>query len=70
MRVEGDRRRRTDPSDDANAALAEGLAALELVIVMRWVTYEMMEAAWPEPAQTGVMPDWMEPWMEPFGIDR
>jgi len=30
------------------------------------VTYEMMEAAWREPAQTGARPDWMEPWMEPF----
>jgi dihydrofolate reductase len=30
------------------------------------VTYEMMEEAWRQPAQTGVMPDWMEPWMEPF----
>jgi dihydrofolate reductase len=30
------------------------------------VTYEMMEAAWRPPAQTGARPDWMEPWMEPF----
>jgi dihydrofolate reductase len=30
------------------------------------VTYEMMEEAWRQPAQTGVRPDWMEPWMEPF----
>ena len=30
------------------------------------VTYEMMEAAWRTPAQTGVRPDWMEAWMEPF----
>jgi len=30
------------------------------------VIYEMMEAAWREPAQTGVAPDWMEPWMLPF----
>src|SRR5262245_35447385 len=29
------------------------------------VTYEMMEAAWRLPA-TGVWPDWMQPWMEPF----
>jgi dihydrofolate reductase len=29
------------------------------------VTYEMMEAAW-RIAPTGEMPDWMEPWMEPF----
>ena len=30
------------------------------------VTYEMMEAAWRAPAQTGVRPDWMADWMEPF----
>ncbi|NUP88911.1 MAG: dihydrofolate reductase family protein [Candidatus Sumerlaeia bacterium] len=29
------------------------------------VTYEMMEAAWRLPA-TGVRPDWMAGWMEPF----
>jgi dihydrofolate reductase len=31
------------------------------------VTYEMMGAAWRSRAQTGARPDWMEPWMEPFG---
>jgi dihydrofolate reductase len=30
------------------------------------VTYEMMEAAWRVPAQTGARPDWMEEWMLPF----
>jgi dihydrofolate reductase len=30
------------------------------------VTYEMMEAAWRPVAQTGVRPDWMSAWMEPF----
>jgi dihydrofolate reductase len=30
------------------------------------VIYEMMEAAWRQPAQTGVRPDWMADWMEPF----
>jgi len=30
------------------------------------VTYEMMEAAWRSPARTGVRPDWMTDWMEPF----
>ena len=30
------------------------------------VTYEMMEAGWRAPAQTGARPDWMQPWMEPF----
>jgi dihydrofolate reductase len=30
------------------------------------VTYQMMEEAWREPARTGVRPEWMPPWMEPF----
>jgi dihydrofolate reductase len=30
------------------------------------VVYDMMEAAWREPARTGVTPDWMPPWMLPF----
>lgn len=30
------------------------------------VIYEMMEGAFRLPAQTGVIPDWMEPWMVPF----
>jgi dihydrofolate reductase len=30
------------------------------------VTYEMMEAAFRPPARTGVRPDWMADWMEPF----
>jgi dihydrofolate reductase len=30
------------------------------------VIYEMMESAWREPAQTGIRPDWMQPWMLPF----
>lgn len=30
------------------------------------VVYQMMEEAWRPLAQTGVRPEWMEPWMEPF----
>ena len=30
------------------------------------VTYEMMEAAWRQAAQTGERPEWMLPWMQPF----
>jgi hypothetical protein len=30
------------------------------------VTYGMMEAAWRAPARTGVRPDCLPPWMEPF----
>jgi dihydrofolate reductase len=29
------------------------------------VIYEMMEVAW-RPGPDGAMPDWMQPWMEPF----
>jgi len=43
---------------------AEKLAQADALLFGR-VTYEMMEAAW-RPAPTGAMPDWMEPWMEPF----
>jgi dihydrofolate reductase len=44
---------------------AENLARADALLFGR-VTYEMMEAAWRQPAQTGVRPDWMQPWMEPF----
>ncbi len=44
---------------------AENLARADGLLFGR-MTYEMMEAAWRGPAQTGVRPDWMEPWMEPF----
>jgi dihydrofolate reductase len=44
---------------------AETLARADVLLFGR-VTYEMMEEAWRAPAQTGVNPDWMEPWMEPF----
>ena len=44
---------------------AENLERADALIFGR-VTYEMMEAAWRSPAQTGAGPDWMEPWMEPF----
>ena len=30
------------------------------------VTYGMMESAWREPAETGIWPDWIVPWMRPF----
>src|SRR5262245_1271514 len=44
---------------------AENLAKADALLFGR-VTYEMMEAAFRSPARTGVRPDWMEPWMEPF----
>jgi dihydrofolate reductase len=43
---------------------AEGIARADALLFGR-VTYEMMEEAW-RPSATGALPDWMEPWMEPF----
>src|SRR3954470_16928446 len=43
---------------------AENIAQADALLFGR-VTYEMMEAAWRPPA-TGVRPDWMADWMEPF----
>src|SRR3954451_2333372 len=45
---------------------AENIARADGLLFGR-VTYEMMESAWRTPAQSGERPDWMEPWMEPFG---
>jgi dihydrofolate reductase len=44
---------------------AENLARADALLFGR-VTYEMMEEAWRPFAETGVRPDWMDPWMEPF----
>jgi dihydrofolate reductase len=44
---------------------AENIARADALLFGR-VTYEMMEAAWREPARTGTRPDWMDPWMLPF----
>ena len=43
---------------------AENLAQADALLFGR-ITYEMMESAWRPPA-TGVRPDWMTDWMEPF----
>ena len=43
---------------------AERLARADALLFGR-VTYEMMEAAW-RPSATGVWPEWMADWMEPF----
>jgi dihydrofolate reductase len=44
---------------------AENIARADALLFGR-VTYEMMQEAWRAPAQTGEMPDWMLPWMQPF----
>jgi dihydrofolate reductase len=53
------------PDEGLHRYAAENLAQADALLFGR-VTYEMMEAAWRQPAQTGVRPDWMQPWMEPF----
>ncbi len=57
---------RAIPADEAlHRHHAGNLAAADGFLCGR-VIYEMMESAWREPAETGVMADWMEPWMEHF----
>ena len=53
------------PDEDLHRHAAENIAQADALLIGR-VTYEMMEAAWRPVARTGVRPDWMEPWMEPF----
>ncbi len=53
------------PDEELHRHAAENIAQADALLFGR-VTYEMMEAAWRAPAQTGARPDWMEPWMEPF----
>jgi len=51
--------------EDLHRRAAENIARADALLFGR-VTYEMMEAAWRPRAQTGVRPDGMADWMEPF----
>ena len=53
------------PDEALHRHAAENLARADALLFGR-VTYEMMESAWREPAQTGVQPEWMQPWMLSF----
>ena len=53
------------PDEDLHRYAAENIARADALLFGR-VTYEMMEAAWRLPARTGVRPDWMADWMQPF----
>jgi dihydrofolate reductase len=53
------------PDEETHRHHTENLARADALLFGR-VTYEMMEAAFRAPARTGVRPDWMEAWMEPF----
>src|SRR6185312_8991235 len=51
--------------EDLHRHAAENIAQADALLFGR-VTYEMMEAAWRPVARSGVRPDWMADWMEPF----
>src|SRR5215510_8766682 len=52
------------PDEELHRHHAGNIAQADALLLGR-VTYEMMEAAW-RPSATGVMPDWVADWMEPF----
>ncbi len=54
-----------EPDEELHRHHARNLAEADALLFGR-VTYQMMEEAWREPAETGVMPDWAEPWVMPF----
>ncbi|GMW01962.1 MAG: deaminase reductase [Candidatus Hydrogenedentota bacterium] len=53
------------PDEELHRHAAENIVQADALLFGR-VTYTMMEEAWRTPAETGVRPDWMEPWMLPF----
>lgn len=53
------------PDEEMHRHHARNLEQADALILGR-VTYEMMESAWRPVAETGVRPDWMPAWMEPF----
>src|SRR5437879_8514274 len=53
------------PDEELHRHAVENLEQADALLFGR-VIYEMMEAAWRQPAQTGVRHDWMQPWMQPL----
>ena len=57
---------RAIPADETlHRHAAEDIARSDALLFGR-VIYQMMEEAWRAPAETGVRPDWMPDWMQPF----
>lgn len=54
-----------NPDADTHRHAAEGIAQADAIVLGR-VTYQMMEAAFRAPGETGTRPDWMTDWMMPF----
>ena len=53
------------PDEELHQRAGELLAQADALLFGR-VTYQMMEEAWRPVAETGVRPEWMADWMEPF----
>ncbi|VTR95109.1 deaminase reductase : Bifunctional deaminase-reductase domain-containing protein OS=Hydrogenophaga sp. PBC GN=Q5W_2024 PE=4 SV=1: RibD_C [Gemmata massiliana] len=53
------------PNEEMHRHAAECIAQADALLFGR-VVYGMMEKAWRPVAETGVRPDWMPAWMEPF----
>ncbi len=53
------------PDEELHRHAAENIARADALLFGR-VTYEMMESAWRPVARSGVLPEGMAPWMEPF----
>ncbi len=53
------------PDVETHRHAMESIAGADALLFGR-VIYQMMEAAFREPGQTGVKPEWMDPWMMPF----
>lgn len=53
------------PNEETHRHAEEGIAQSDALLLGR-VTYQLMEEGWRSVAETGVAPDWMEPWMLPF----
>ena len=57
------------PDEELHRHAAENIAQADALLFGR-VTYEMMEAAFRPPAQTGARPDWMEPFARTIGAAK
>jgi dihydrofolate reductase len=57
------------PNEELHRHAAENIAQADALLFGR-VTYEMMEAAFRPPAQTGARPDWMEPFARTIDAAR
>jgi len=60
-----DHRAGSPPDEELHRHAAKIIEQADALIFGR-VIYEMMESAWRPVAETGVRPDWMPAWMEPF----